>query len=157
MLRVSFNYIEDYTSLPTGQKGEKRGTQLDTEENLYRHVVVLSSCDRPVCQRGLPARVPILHYILLRPLLLAGSKRLLVTFTEKGSVLESHKDVLDKIQDKLYIEDQQKQEKENRKGGKTFGGKPPYPPININTLLLKNTVCDIALLDGFELEHIYKD
>ncbi|CAI7672859.1 unnamed protein product [Penicillium discolor] len=108
--------------------------------------------------------------------------RLLVTYAEKGGVLESHNDVPDEIRDELYMEDQQKQEKENRKGGKTFSSEPPYPPTNINVHpshpQLATTAAsagfappkDIASLnipgfrdvaakeyDGFELEHIYKD
>lgn len=50
----------------------------------------------------------------------------------KKVVLETYKDVPDEIRDELYIEDQQKQEKEKRKGYNVLGGKTPYPPININ-------------------------
>lgn len=80
----------------------------------------------------------------LRPLLLAGStgKRALstphansqafVTYVEKGGVLETHKDVPDEIRDELYMEDQQRQEKEKRKSANILGGETPYPSININ-------------------------
>jgi hypothetical protein len=58
--------------------------------------------------------------------------RRLVTYAEKGGVLESHKDVPDEVRDELYMEDQQGQEKESRTGGKILSGEPPYPLININ-------------------------
>lgn len=40
----------------------------------------------------------------------------LVTYNEKGSVLESHKDVPAEIQEELYMGEQQRLEKEKRKG-----------------------------------------
>jgi hypothetical protein len=52
----------------------------------------------------------------------------LVTNVEEGGVLETYKDVPDKIRDKLYIEDQQRQEKEKRKGDNILGGETSYPP-----------------------------
>jgi hypothetical protein len=56
----------------------------------------------------------------------------LVTYVEKGGVLETHKDVPGEIRDELYMEEQQRQEKEKRKGGNILGSGSPYPPININ-------------------------
>jgi hypothetical protein len=60
--------------------------------------------------------------------------RRLVTYAEKGGVLESHKDVPDAIQEELYMEEQQRLEKEKRIGGNIAGPGTPYPPININVL-----------------------
>lgn len=77
-----------------------------------------------------------------RPLLLAGRNgekhyqlktyhlRRLVTHVEKGGALESHKGVPEAIR-----EEQQKLEKDKRKGGRTLGTGAPYPPIDINALL----------------------
>jgi hypothetical protein len=58
----------------------------------------------------------------------------LVTHVEKGGVLESHKDVPEGIRGDLYMEEQQKLEKDKRKGGYSLGTGAPYPPININVL-----------------------
>lgn len=76
----------------------------------------------------------------LRPLLLAGSSgkkhyrlrtqtlRRLVTYAEKVGILETHKDVPDEIREELYMEEQQRLEKEKRKGGSILGGGgTPYP------------------------------
>jgi hypothetical protein len=60
--------------------------------------------------------------------------RRLVTYAEKGGVLESHKDVPDEIQEELYMEEQQRLGKEKRKGVNVAGPGAPYPPININVL-----------------------
>lgn len=148
-LRVSFNYVEDCTFPPAGRKGEKRGkssvtqrmlvdrdAQLDAEENacgqqaVWRRVYDLMKCHSSTCHLG--------PYCWLDPMgkkhyrLRTQTLRRLVTYAEKGGVLESHKDVPDEVRDELYMEDQQRQEKENRKGGKILSGEPPYPPININ-------------------------
>lgn len=58
----------------------------------------------------------------------------LVTYAEKGGLLETHKDVPDAIRDELYIEEQQRLEKINRKTGHIPGDGSPYLPININVL-----------------------
>lgn len=58
--------------------------------------------------------------------------RRLVTYAEKGGTLETHKDVPDEIRDELYMEEQQRHEKEKRKDGNAFGDRGPYQPININ-------------------------
>ncbi|OQE60813.1 hypothetical protein PENNAL_c0090G09820, partial [Penicillium nalgiovense] len=83
----------------------------------------------------------------------------LVTYAEKGGTLETHKDVPDEIRDELYIEDQQRQEKERRKGGHTLSGETPYPPININVhpshsarLATTTPTVDSARLKGVSLK-----
>lgn len=60
--------------------------------------------------------------------------RQLVTYAEKGGVLETHKDVPDEIREEIYIEEQQRLEKGKRKGGNVLEGGTLYPPININVL-----------------------
>lgn len=100
------------------------------QQAIWRRVYDLMKCDSAACHLG--------PYCWLDPIgkkhyrLRTQTLRVLVTYAEKGGVLESHKDVPDEIRDELYMEDQQKQEKENRKGGKTFSSEPPYPPTNIN-------------------------
>ncbi|CAI7595764.1 unnamed protein product [Penicillium palitans] len=60
--------------------------------------------------------------------------RRLVTYVEKGGLLESHKDVPEAIREELYIEEQQRLERDKRKGGSSLIPGLPYPPININVL-----------------------
>ncbi|KAJ5471950.1 hypothetical protein N7539_008519 [Penicillium diatomitis] len=227
-LRVCFNYIEDCNSLSAGRKGEKRGkssvtkrmledrdAQLDAEENacgqqaIWRRVYDLMKCDSAACHLG--------PYCWLDPVgkkhyqLRTQTLKRLVTYAEKGGVLETHKDVPDEIRDDIYMDEQQRQDKDKRKASNMLGSGTPYPPININVLpshltgldvtapkrsdgsanpkdvgplnipgyrdvavkeygeWLASSVsddtlkaafrqaCDVALSDGFDLEHIYKD
>jgi hypothetical protein len=117
-LRMCFNYVEDSTSVSAGRKGEKRGkssvtnrmldgrdAQLDTEENacgqqaIWRHVYDLMKSDSPACHLG--------PYCWLDPVgkahyrLRTQTLNRLVTYAEKGGVLETHKDVPDEIQEEL--------------------------------------------------------
>ncbi|KAJ5982083.1 hypothetical protein N7451_012183 [Penicillium sp. IBT 35674x] len=148
-LRVCFNYVEDCTTPSAGRKGDKRGkssvtrrmlddrdAQLDAEENacgqlsIWRRVYDLMKCDSAACHLG--------PYCWLDPMgkkhyrLRTQTLRRLVTYVEKGGVLETHKDVPDEIRDELYMEEQQRQEKEKRKGSNILRDGSPYPPININ-------------------------
>ncbi|KAJ5828207.1 uncharacterized protein N7525_006460 [Penicillium rubens] len=148
-LKICFNYIEDCNSPPLGRKGEKRGkssvtrsmlgdrdAQLDAEENacgqqsIWRRVYDLMKCDSAACHLG--------PYCWLDPKgkkhyrLRTQTLRRLVTYAEKGGILETHKDVPDEIQDELYMEDQQREEKNKRKGGNILGGQISHSPININ-------------------------
>lgn len=149
-LRMCFNYVEDSTSVSAGRKGEKRGkssvtnrmlddrdAQLDAEENacgqqaVWRHVYDLMKCDSSACHLG--------PYCWLDPVgkkhyrLRTQTLKRLVTYAEKGGVLETHKDVPDEIQEELHLEEQQRQEKDKSKSGNVLGV-TPYPPININVL-----------------------
>lgn len=149
-LRVCFNYVEDSTSVCAGRKGEKRGkssvtnrmlddrnAQLDAEENacgqqaIWRRVYDLMKCDSPACHLG--------PYCCLDPVgkkpyrLRTQTLKWLVTYAEKGGVIETHKDVPGEIKDELYKEEQQRQEKDKSKSGNVLGV-TPYPPININVL-----------------------
>lgn len=148
-LRICFNYVEDCTSPSAGRKGEKRGkssvtrrmlndqnAQLDAEENacgqqaIWRRVYDLMKCDSAACHLGPYCwldRMGKKHHRLRTQTL-----RRLVTYVEKGGVLESHRDVPDEIRDELYMEYQQRQEKEKRKGSNILRGETPYLPININ-------------------------
>lgn len=81
----------------------------------------------------------------IRPLLLGGSNgkkhyqlkthhlKRLVTYVEKGGVLDGHRDVPEMVREDLYMEEQQSLEKNSRKRGH-IGNGVPYPPININVL-----------------------
>lgn len=115
-----------------------RDAQLDAEENacgqqaIWRRVYDLMKCDSASCHLG--------PYCWLDPMgkkhyrLRTQTLRRLVTYAEKGGVLETHKDVPDEIREELYMEEQQRLEKDKRKGGNILGGGTPYPSININVL-----------------------
>lgn len=49
-------------------------------------------------------------------------------------MLEGHEDVPNTVREELYMEEQQRLEKKNRKGGNIVENGAPYPPININVL-----------------------
>ncbi|KAJ6004704.1 hypothetical protein N7540_013073 [Penicillium herquei] len=150
-VKVTFNYVDDCILSPTGRKGEKRGkssvtkrmlndrdAQLDAEEHacgqqaVWRHVYALMKCDSAACHLG--------PYCWLDPIgkkhyrLRTQTLKRLVTYAEKGGVLDTHKDVPDEIRDELYMEEQQRVEKTKRKTDNHFDGGTPYPPININVL-----------------------
>jgi hypothetical protein len=59
----------------------------------------------------------------------------LITHVEEGGILESHKDVPEAVRDELYREEQQRLEKDKRKGGQAIGTGASYPPINILNVL----------------------
>ncbi|KAJ5806676.1 uncharacterized protein N7503_004278 [Penicillium pulvis] len=113
--------------------------------------------------------------------------RRLVTYVEKGGVLETHKDVPGEVRDELYLEEQQSINFNTTHPtglgsvtpGDASAGLRVMGPLNIPGLkdvavkeygewLASNVsddalkaefrqACDITLSDGFELEHIYKD
>ena len=149
-LCICFNYIED-SQPPAGRKGEKRGkssvttrmlderdAHLDAEENacggqaIWRRVYNLMKCSAPSCQLG--------PYCWLDPMgkkhyqLRTQHLRKLVTYAEKGGVLETHKDVPETIREDIYLEEQQRLERHKRKGVNATETGAPYPPININVL-----------------------
>ncbi|OJD24349.1 hypothetical protein ACJ73_04284 [Blastomyces percursus] len=75
----------------------------------------------------------------IRPILLGGSngEKALPTensHAEKCGILDGHKDVPERVRKELYMEEQQRLEKNNRKGGHIIGNGVSYPPININVL-----------------------
>ena len=102
------------------------------KQAIWRHVYDLMKCDSPACHLG--------PYCWLDPVgkkhyrLRTQTLKRLVIYAEKGGVLETHKDVPDEIRDELYMEEQQRLEKDKRKTGNIPGGGTPYPPININVL-----------------------
>lgn len=149
-LKICFNYVDErHSSLTAGRKGEKRGkssvtkkmleereAQLDAEQDAsghkptWRSVYNLMRCDSTTCPSG--------PYCWVDP---AGKKhyqlkthhlKRLVTYVEKGGTLDGHKDVPDIVREELYMEEQQRMEKNSRKGGYCMGNGMAYPPININ-------------------------
>ncbi|CAG7925979.1 unnamed protein product [Penicillium olsonii] len=123
-LRVCFNYVEDSTSLSASRKGEKRGKSSVNNRMLEDRDAQLDAEEKACGQQATWRR----HYRLRTQTL----KRL-VTYAEKGGVLETHKDVPDEIKNELHMEEQQRQEKDKRKTENNLGN-TPYPPININVL-----------------------
>ncbi|CAG7987122.1 unnamed protein product, partial [Penicillium salamii] len=149
-LEKNFNYVDNRHSSPSaGRKGEKRGkssvtqrmlaerdAQLDAEEStsggkpIWRTVYSLMRFDSSTCQHGPHCWVDPKgrkHY----PLKSHQIKRL-ISQVEKGGVLESHKDVPEAVHDELYREEQDRLERDKRKGGHVTGAGLPYPPINIH-------------------------
>ncbi|KAJ5675726.1 hypothetical protein N7462_008623 [Penicillium macrosclerotiorum] len=126
---------------------DDRDVQLDAEENAYgqqaiwRHVYDLMKCDYSACHLG--------PYCWLDPVatkhyrLRTQTLKRLVTYAEKGGVLETHKDVPNEIRGDLYTEEQQRQEKDKGKNGNILGG-TPYPPININVLPSYSAELDVT-------------
>lgn len=104
---------------------DDRDAQLDAEENacsqqaVWRHVYDLMKFDSTACHLG--------PYCWLDPVgkkhyrLCTQTLRRLVTYAEQGGILETHKDVPDEIREELYMEEQQRLEKEKRKGGSILG------------------------------------
>lgn len=150
-LGICFNYVEDSHPPTAGRKGKKRGktsitrrmlderdAQLDTEENacgqqaVWRRVYNLMRCPAPLCHLG--------PYCWLDPMgkkhyqLRTQHLRHLVTYAEKGSVLETHKDVPDAVREELSMEEQQRVERQKRNRGNVLEAGAPCPPININVL-----------------------
>ncbi|CAI7587822.1 unnamed protein product [Penicillium manginii] len=146
----SIRFSRDSTSLSAGRQGEKRGkssvtnrmlddrgAQLDAEENacgqqaIWRHVYDLMKCDSSACHLGPYCRLDPVGKKHYRPR--TQTLKRLVTYAEKVDALETHKDVPDEIRDEIYMEEQQREERDKRKTGNILGG-TPYPPININDL-----------------------
>lgn len=147
-LSICFSFVEDSYSSTAGRKGEKRGkgsalkrmqderdAQLDAEGNasgkdpIWRSVYNLMRCELSTCQHGPHCWVDPMgkkHYPLK-----AHHIRRLITHVEKGGVLEGHKDVPEAVREELYREEQQRMDRDKRKGGSGLGPGGPYPPINI--------------------------
>lgn len=146
-LNICFNYVEDSRSI-VGRTAEKRGrssvttrmledrdAQLDAEGNslghkpIWRSVYNLMRCASPACNTGPYCWVDPMgkkHYQLKTHHL-----RRLVTYVEKGGILDGHADVPEAVREDIYMEEQQKLEKKSRQ---SVGNIMPYPPININVL-----------------------
>jgi hypothetical protein len=148
-LNICFNYVDDRRSPAASRKGDKRGkssvtkrmlderdAQLDAEEHasgqkpIWRSVYNLMRCPSSTCHLG--------PYCWVDPMgkkhfqLKTHHLRRLVTHVEKGGILEGHRDVPETVREELYMEEQERLAKKNRKGGHENG--LPYPPININVL-----------------------
>ena len=74
--------------------------------------------------------------------------RQLVTYAENGGILGLHKDVPDKIREELYIKEQQRLEKDKRRGSNVLEGRTQYSPININVLQFHPAGLDINGPEG---------
>ena len=130
-LGICFSYVEDHQSPTAGRKGEKRGkssvtrrmlderdAQLDAEQDasnlrpIWRRVYNMMQCDSSSCHLG--------PYCWQDPMgkkhyqLKTHHMRRLVTHVEKGGALESHKDVPETIREELYMEEQQRLDRDKR-------------------------------------------
>ncbi|KAJ5977200.1 hypothetical protein N7501_000542 [Penicillium viridicatum] len=131
-LNISFNYLNDRSSPAVGQKGDKRGKKSTTQRMLRErdarlHAEEDASGEKPIWNSV---------YRLMRcdsSTVSAWSSLL------EGGILESHKDVPEAVRDELYREEQQRLEKDKRKGGQAIGTGAPYPPINILNVLLSQS------------------
>ncbi|CAG8946997.1 unnamed protein product [Penicillium salamii] len=150
ILKISFNYIDNrHSFLSADQKREKKGkssvtqrilgekeAQLDTEEStssgksIWHSVYNLIRYNSSTCQYGPYCWVDPIgknHY----PLKSHHIKHL-ITYIERGGVLEGHKDIPEAVHDELYREEQDRLNRDKHKGGHLTEARPAYPPININ-------------------------
>ncbi|KAJ9485144.1 hypothetical protein VN97_g8221 [Penicillium thymicola] len=74
-----------------------------------------------------------------------------IPHVEKGGLLESHADVPEAIREELYMEEQQRLERDKRKGGNSLGSGLPYPPININVLPSQSLASGLGASDANEV------
>ncbi|KAJ5346234.1 hypothetical protein N7452_004238 [Penicillium brevicompactum] len=101
-----------------------------SEKLIWRSVYSLMRCDSSICQHRPYCWVDPMgkkHY----PLKSHHIKRL-ITYVERGGVLEGHKDVLGVVYDELYREEQDRLERDKCKGGYVIEAGLLYPPINIH-------------------------
>lgn len=77
-----------------------------------------------------------------------------MTHVEKGGLLESHKDVPETIREELYMEEQQRLEKDRRKGGPTLAQGVTYPPININVLPSQSSATGMEISAATNTGHL---
>ncbi|KAJ5300282.1 hypothetical protein N7508_007525 [Penicillium antarcticum] len=125
---------------------KKRDAQLDAEQDssgqksTWRSVYSLMRCALSTCPSGGADPVGKKHYQLNTYHL-----RRLVTYVEKGGILDGHNDVPEAVREELYMEEQQRQENSSRKGGHFIGNGVPYPPININVLLSQSSAPGIDI------------
>lgn len=126
----------------------ERDAQLDAEgessgqPSIWRSVYNLMRCPAPSCHLGPhcwqdPSGKK--HYKFRTHHL-----RRLITHVEKGGALGTHKDFPNVIRQELYMEKQQRLEKEQQKGG--LGTGVPYLPININFLPSHSPASGLDLL-----------
>lgn len=75
----------------------------------------------------------------------------LITYIEKGRVLEGHKDIPETVHDELYREEQEKQKRQGKdkcKGDQVIGTDVPYSFCNIyNVLPSQSIVQDFYISD----------
>lgn len=142
----------------------ERDAQLDGEENscgqkaIWRHVYDSMKCISASCHSRSYCWLDSVGKKLCR--LHTQTLRCLVTYAERGGVLETYKDIPDEIREELYTEKQQRLEKEKRKSGNILGAGAPYSIININVLPSQShppgldTTASKAAIDSVGLKEI---
>jgi hypothetical protein len=152
-LNMSFNYTEgSHVPRPSPRGTDKRGTSSATQLMLlerqadinaqeqatgqpptWDHVYSLMRCSSGACELGPHCwRDPISKKHIK---LTVQNLRALVGFAEEGGVLKTHDDVPGSIREKLYIQEQQRLERQKGGTQSTNG----YPPINITNVLPAQT------------------
>lgn len=148
-LNMSFNYTEgNYAPRSCPRGADKRGTSSATQLMLFErqadinthgqatgkppiwdHVYSLMRCSSGACELGPHCwRDPISKKHIK---LTVQNLRALVSYAEEGGVLKTHDDVPESIREKLYIQEQQRLERQKGGTQSTNG----YPPINITNVL----------------------
>lgn len=155
-LNMSLNYTEDsqdsHSLRPSPRGTDKRGTSSATQLMLlerqadisaqeqatgqpptWDHVYSLMRCSSGACELGPHCwRDPTSKKHIK---LTVQNLRALVNYAEEGGVLKSHDDVPESIREKLYIQEQQRLERQKGGTQSTNG----YPPINITNVLPAQT------------------
>ncbi|OGE46894.1 hypothetical protein PENARI_c093G12216 [Penicillium arizonense] len=148
-LNMSFNYTEgSHVPRASPRRTDKRGTSSATQLMLlerqadinaqeqatgqpptWDHVYSLMRCSSGACELGPHCwRDPISKKHIK---LTVQNLRALVSYAEEGGVLKTHDDVPESIRERLYIQEQQRLERQKGGTQSTNG----YPPINITNVL----------------------
>ncbi|KAI3097654.1 hypothetical protein CBS147333_9296 [Penicillium roqueforti] len=149
-LKICFNYVDNrHSPAAVGRKVEKRGKSSVTSRMLDERDAQLDAEEDASGQKPVWRSWGKKHYQLKTHHL-----RRLVTYVEKGGVLDGHKDVPETVREELFMEEQQRLEKSHRKGGHIIGNGVPYPPININVLPSQSSVSgsDISAAQAVDLK-----
>ncbi|CAI7611190.1 unnamed protein product [Penicillium pancosmium] len=136
-LKICFNFVDERQTPPTaGRKGEKRGKSSVTKRMLEERDAQLDAEQDASGQK--PTRCSVYNlmrydsttyasgpYCWVDP---AGKKH----YQLKAHHLKRLVTYVEKVREELYVEEQQRLEKNDRKGGHILGNGIPYPPIHIN-------------------------
>ncbi|KAI2737610.1 hypothetical protein DTO013F2_9754 [Penicillium roqueforti] len=148
-LNMSFNYTDSSNALKSVPRStDKRGTSSATQRMLLQrheeinaaeeatgqppawdHVYSLMRCSSRACELGPHCWRDSISKKHIK--LTVQNLRGLVDYVDQGGVLTSHDDVPETIREQLYIQEQQRLERQ--KGG--LQSSPGYPPINITNVL----------------------
>ncbi|KAJ5982455.1 hypothetical protein N7451_012555 [Penicillium sp. IBT 35674x] len=124
---MSFNYTEgSHASRPSPRGTDKRGTSSATQHMLLERQANINAEEQSTGQPPTWDQVYSKKHIKLT----VQNLRALVGYAE-GGVLKTHDDVPESIREKLYIQEQQRLERQ--KGGTQSPN--GYPPINIINVL----------------------